>query len=61
MNVTTMLDYSKFILERVSFHPNLFKKEYRKALRRLQPVEAASLRNWIRERKSNANYNSPIL
>lgn len=61
MNVMSMLEYSKMILERVSFHPYLFKKEYRKALRRLQPVEAASLRLWVRTQKSNSSYNTPIL
>jgi hypothetical protein len=61
MNVTSMLEYSKMILERVSFHPYLFKKEYRKALRRLQPVEADSLRTWVRTQRSNSRYNAPIL
>lgn len=53
---TTMLDYSKTILERVSFSPALFRKEYRKALKRLHPLEAAALRMWLREQQQiNSN------
>jgi hypothetical protein len=55
--ITTMLDYSKIVLERVSFNPTLFKKEYRKALRRLHPLEAASLSMWVRQQRINSNLN----
>ncbi len=43
-----MLDYCKLILKSVSFDRKLFKKEYRKALRWLTPLEAVSLKLWLR-------------
>lgn len=45
-----LLEYSKLILGRVSFCPELFKKELDKSIDVLEPQEAISLRNWcIRE------------
>lgn len=44
-----MLDYCKLILKCVSFDKKLFKKEYRKALRWLSPLEVISLKLWLRE------------
>jgi hypothetical protein len=55
--LNSMLDYSKLVLERVSFHPLLFKKEYRKALKRLQPLEAAALSTWVRQHYMKSNLN----
>ncbi len=55
--LTTMLEYSKIVLERVSFNPTLFKKEYRKALKRLHPLEATALRMWVRQQRFNSNLN----
>lgn len=55
--LTTMLDYSKLVLERVSFSPALFKKEYRKALKRLHPLEATALRIWARQQRFKSNFN----
>ena len=40
-------DYTKSVLERVSFDPHLFSKELRKALRTLLPYELESLKNWL--------------
>lgn len=40
-------DYTKMILERVSFDPVLFEKELKKALRSLLPYEIEHLRNWL--------------
>lgn len=40
-------DYTKSVLERVSFDPALFSKELRKALKNLLPYELESLRNWL--------------
>ena len=45
----TMLDYCKVILKTVSFNRKLFRKEYRKALYWLSPVEAVSLKMWLRQ------------
>jgi hypothetical protein len=40
-------DYTKSVLERVSFDPNLFTKELKKALKALLPYELEQLRKWL--------------
>jgi len=45
--MTAFLDYYKMILDKVSFDRNLFYKEYRKAVRNLQPDEITELDNWL--------------
>jgi hypothetical protein len=40
-------DYTKMVLERVSFDPELFEKELKKAIRNLLPYEMEHLRNWL--------------
>jgi hypothetical protein len=40
-------EYTKEILERVSFDPRLFIKELKKAIRNLLPSEIEDLRNWL--------------
>lgn len=40
-------DYTKEVLERVSFDPNLFQKELKKAVRNLLPYEMEHLKNWL--------------
>lgn len=47
---TSFLDYYKLILQKVSFDPVLLKKEYRKAVQRLQPEEADQLKQWLRQK-----------
>ena len=42
-----MFDYTKTILERVSFDANLFCKELQKAIERLLPYEIDELKIWI--------------
>lgn len=42
-----MLDYTKSILERVSFEPTLFYKELQKAIRTLLPYEMEQLKDWL--------------
>jgi hypothetical protein len=42
-----MYDYTKSILERVSFDPKLFKKELEKAIKTLLPFEIELLRDWL--------------
>ena len=49
MNMS-FLDYYKLILQKVSFDPVLLKKEYRKALQRLEPEEADQLKKWLRQK-----------
>ncbi len=43
----TMVAYTKNILERVSFDPNLFCKELEKALKLLLPYEIEQLTVWL--------------
>jgi hypothetical protein len=40
-------DYTKSVLERVSFDPALFTKELKKAVKNLLPYELEQLRNWL--------------
>lgn len=42
-----MFDYTKSILERVSFDPMLFCKELEKAIKILLPYEMEQLREWL--------------
>lgn len=42
-----MFAYSKGILERVSFDPQLFGKELKKALKVLLPYEVEQLTEWL--------------
>jgi hypothetical protein len=49
------LDYYKYILEKVSFDPNLFLKEYRKAQKALKKYEERMLQDWLHEKGLNVN------
>ncbi|SKB81847.1 hypothetical protein SAMN05660776_3146 [Salegentibacter holothuriorum] len=42
-----MFEYTKTVLDKVSFDPNLFCREVKKALQRLLPHEIEELRIWI--------------
>lgn len=42
-----MFDYTKTILDKVSFDSNLFCREVKKALQRLLPHEIEELRIWV--------------
>jgi hypothetical protein len=42
-----MFDYTKSVLERVSFDPMLFCKELEKAIKSLLPFELELLREWL--------------
>jgi hypothetical protein len=44
----SMFEYTKIILQKVSFDRKLFFKEYRKAQTLLQPQEVRELRLWLR-------------
>jgi len=44
-----MFEYTKAILEKVSFNKELFKKELEKAVNRLLPYEIKELYFWLRE------------
>jgi len=54
---STMLEYSKAILEKVSFDPELFQKELKKALNLLKPDEVRELIRWCR---MHFSYELPI-
>ena len=43
----SFLEYTKYILEKVSFDKELLKKEYYKSLKFLQLEEIIQLDNWI--------------
>lgn len=40
-------DYTKSVLERVSFDPLLFTKELKKAIKNLLPYEIERLKKWL--------------
>lgn len=40
-------DYTKSVLERVSFNPALFVRELKKAVKALLPYELEMLRKWL--------------
>ena len=42
-----MFDYTKSVLERVSFNVSLFRKELEKAIKTLLPFELDQLREWL--------------
>ena len=42
-----MYDYTKFVLERVSFDPKLFCNELEKAIKMLLPYEMEQLWEWL--------------
>ena len=44
-------DYTKSVLERVSFDPALFAKELKKAIRNLLPYELEQLKRWLQFKK----------
>lgn len=44
-----MFEYTKAVLEKVSFNKELFKKELEKAINRLLPFEVKELYFWLRE------------
>lgn len=43
-----MLDYTKMVLQKVSFDAKLFSKELQKAALRLLPFEIEELKLWLR-------------
>ncbi len=43
---TSMIEYVKMVLSKVSFDGHLFEKELTKALKELMPTEVVELRDW---------------
>lgn len=44
-----MLEYTKTVLQKVSFDSMLFCKELEKAISRLLPIEVEELKHWLRQ------------
>lgn len=51
----SFLDYYKYVLEKVSFDQNLFNKEFKKALSKLEKQDEKKLLDWIKEQGLLAN------
>ena len=47
----TMLEYCKYLLDKLSFDPELLEKEYRKGLKYLSPADQVELKQWIKEKR----------
>jgi len=45
---TSMLEYCKIILRKMSFNRKLFRKEYKKSLTYLSPEDQDKLKEWRR-------------
>lgn len=45
-----MLEYTKVILEKVSFEPRIFKKELRKAMNYVTKEEYGLLKIWVKKK-----------
>ena len=48
-----MFDYTKTILQKVSFNSDLFSKELEKAISRLLPYEVEELTIWLKQFTAN--------
>ncbi len=46
----TVLEYTKMILDKVSFDVKLLEKEYKKAISVLSPLEVRALNAWVGKR-----------
>jgi len=46
----SFLEYYKIILDKVSFDPTLFTKEYQKATRSLRTDEVGDLNSWLQSK-----------
>ena len=44
----SFLEYTKYILEKVSFDVDLLKKEYRKSIKILKKDEVLQLNSWVK-------------
>ncbi|MAW65788.1 MAG: hypothetical protein CMD18_06305 [Flavobacteriales bacterium] len=49
----SFLEYTKYILDKVSFDIELLKKEYEKALKILKTEEVSQLNSWIKREGLN--------
>jgi hypothetical protein len=56
-----MFEYTKVVLQKVSFNKDLFKKELEKAINRLLPYELKELYLWLKEFTLNKPKLQPCL
>ncbi|MDR2221363.1 MAG: hypothetical protein LBE34_01360 [Flavobacteriaceae bacterium] len=49
MKTRAMFNFTKTVLENVSFEPKLFYKEIRKAIKQLVPYDVDELNKWVSE------------
>jgi len=56
-----MFEYTKVVLQKVSFNKDLFKKELEKAINRLLPYELKELYFWLKEFTLNKPNLQPYL
>ncbi len=49
-----MLEYCKLVLEKISFNRKLFRREYRKSFRYLEPKEHFELKKWLRSKMNRS-------
>ena len=57
----TMLEYCKIILGKMKFSRGLFRKEYRKTFKYLEPGEHHKLKQWLRQGESKAKSSKPVV
>lgn len=50
----SMLEYCKLVLEKISFSRKLFRREYRKSFRYLEPKEHFELKKWLRSKMNGS-------
>ena len=46
----TMLEYTKIVLEKVSFDPRIFRKELKKAVNYVTKEEYGHLKAWVKQK-----------
>jgi hypothetical protein len=51
----SMMEYCKMILGKFSFCPRLFKKEYRKCFKYIEPEHHLEFKIWVRDQFNKAN------
>lgn len=57
----TMLEYTKTVLQKVSFDARLFSRELKKALKNLLPSELTELKRWLVEFVTDKPELQPVL
>ncbi|MBV6640543.1 MAG: hypothetical protein KI791_07495 [Cyclobacteriaceae bacterium] len=53
----TMLEYYKYLINKISFDAGLLEKEYQKALKYLSPGDQVELKQWLKEKRMENQLN----